>query len=178
MAIIDVETTGLSARYNRIIEVAVLKVRDGQLVETYATLVDPGMAIPPFIERLTGITNRELRGAPAFKAIRHDLWRLLQGSLFVAHNARFDYGFVREEFFREGMEIDVPCLCTMRLSRALFPEYSKHNLDRIMDRYGLKCAGRHRALGDATVVWDFLALVEGRFPEADLERAYAKILKR
>ena len=177
LAIVDIETTGLTARYNRVIEVAVLKVRHGELMETYSTLVDPEVLIPPYIEGLTGITNKALGGAPTFAAIRKDLFRLLDGALFVAHNARFDYGFLREEFRRTEMDFRATCLCTMRLSRRLFPDHRRHSLDAVAARFGLTCVDRHRALGDAMVVWDFIRLLETRFQEAELNRAVARITK-
>jgi DNA polymerase III subunit epsilon len=177
LAIIDVETTGLTARFDRIIEIAILRIRNGEVAETYSTLVDPEVIISPYIEGLTGITNKDLRGAPTFTSIRNDVFRLLDGALFVAHNARFDYGFVREEFRREGIGFNARCLCTMRLSRRLFPQHRKHSLDSIMERFGLRCADRHRALGDAAVVWDFMKILSASFREEDLTEAFRKISK-
>jgi DNA polymerase-3 subunit epsilon len=177
LAIVDIETTGLTARYNRVIEVAVLKVRDGELIETYSTLVDPEIPISSFIEELTGITDRELRYAPTFGAVRRELFGLLDGALFVAHNATFDYGFLREEFRRVEMDFSAGCLCTMRLSRRLFPDHRRHSLDAIMGRFGLTCADRHRALGDAMVVWDFMKCLETRVQGEELSRAVAGATK-
>ena len=177
LAIIDVETTGLTARFDRIIEIAILRIRNGEVAETYSTLVDPEVVISPYIEGLTGITNKDLRDAPTFTSIRNDVFRLLDGALFVAHNARFDYGFVREEFRREGIGFNARCLCTMRLSRRLFPQHRKHSLDSIMERFGLRCADRHRALGDAAVVWDFMKILSASFQEEDLTAAFRKISK-
>ena len=121
LAIIDVETTGISAVRDRIIEVAVLRISEGELTEQSSTLVNPERPIPRYIERLTGITNEELRGAPPFREIKDDLLRQLEGSILVAHNARFDYGFIRKEFERERIAFSAKCLCTVRLSRRLFP---------------------------------------------------------
>lgn len=177
LAIVDVETTGLTARFDRIIEIAILRIRDGEVAERYSTLVDPEVIISPYIEGLTGITNNELRGAPTFTSIRNDVFRLLDGAVFVAHNARFDYGFIREEFRREGIGFNARCLCTMRLSRRLFPEHRRHSLDSIMERFGLRCEGRHRALGDAQVVWDFMKIISAGFQEEVLTEAFRKISK-
>ena len=178
LAIVDIETTGLAARYNRIIEVAVIKVAGGELVETYSTLVDPEVPISPFIEELTGITGQELRYAPTFGAIRRELFRLLDGALFVAHNARFDYGFLREEFRRVDMDFNASCLCTMLLSRRLFPGHRGHSLDAVMGRFGLTCADRHRALGDAMVVWDFIQCLKTRVQDEDLGLAVEHVTKK
>jgi DNA polymerase III subunit epsilon len=177
LAIIDVETTGTNATYDRIIEVGVLKVQNGRVVRTYSTLVDPERAVPYHIERLTGITNRDLKGAPTFDQIKDELHELLEGSIFVAHNARFDYGFVRSEFERHRLDFSARCLCTARLSRLLFPEQKRHNLDSIMDRFGLSCTQRHRAFDDASVLWDFLTIIEERFESEVLKKALKTILK-
>lgn len=177
LAIIDVETTGTSAMYDRIIEVGVLKVENGEVVRTYSTLVDPERTIPYHIEKLTGITNRDLKGAPTFEQIKDELHELLDGSILVAHNARFDYGFIRNEFERHRLDFSARCLCTARLSRLLFPEHGRHNLDSIMDRFGLTCVQRHRALDDASVLWDFLTIVKGRFEDAIFKKALKTILK-
>jgi DNA polymerase III subunit epsilon len=177
LAIIDVETTGTSAIYDRIIEVGVLRVQSGKVVRTYSTLVDPELLIPYQIEKLTGITNRDLKAAPTFAEIKDELFELLDGAIFVAHNARFDYGFVRNEFERHRLDFSARCLCTARLSRLLFPEHRRHNLDSVIDRFGLTCAQRHRALDDASVLWDFLNIVKTHFEKETLARALKTILK-
>jgi DNA polymerase-3 subunit epsilon len=111
--------------------------------------------------------------APPFEDLRREVRRHLDGRLFVAHNARFDYGFVRNEFRRLGERFAAPVLCTVRLSRALFREHARHNLDALIERYGLACGQRHRALGDAAVLPPLLAAFEaaagsGRVQEAAL----------
>ena len=177
LTLIDVETTGTSPVRDRIIEVGALRVSKGQTVEQLATLVDPERSLSPFIERLTGITDEDLRGAPLFGEIKDDLLRLVRGSILVAHNAPFDYGFLRREFERERVAFSAPCLCTARLSRALFPGYRRHNLDSIIERLGLGCAHRHRALDDARVLGAFLQTIEERVGEGALNDALASILK-
>ncbi|OPY72703.1 MAG: Excinuclease cho [Syntrophorhabdus sp. PtaU1.Bin050] len=177
LAIVDVETTGATSHYHRIIEIAVLKVKKGRLVETFSTLVDPERTISPFIEGLTGITNQELENAPTFSEVKDRIYELLDGSVFVAHNARFDYNFVREEFERAKMNYAAKRLCTVRLSRALFPEYRRHSLDSLMERFDIGCANRHRAAGDALVLWKFLQILQERFSGPDLKKALAAMLK-
>jgi len=105
----------------------------------------------------TGISNDMVEDAPTFHDLRAEVRRRLDGRLFVAHNARFDYGFVRNEFRRAGEKFSAPVLCTVRLSRALFREHARHNLDTLIERYGLECDQRHRALGDAAVLPPLLA---------------------
>ncbi len=154
-----------------------LRIEGGTVVETYSTLVDPERNIPFHIESLTGITNRDLSGAPTFRDIKDQLAQLLNGCVFVAHNARFDYGFLRGEFGRAGVDFSARCLCTARLSRKLFPHERRHSLDSIIQRYGIACQNRHRALDDAQVVWDFLDLLRVRVDDARLMAAVQELLK-
>lgn len=156
LAIVDLETTGAHPAYDRVTEIAVIEVVGGEAVESWSTLVDPETAIPPGIQALTGITNEMVAGAPTFRALAEGLYERLQGRVFVAHNARFDYGFLRQEFERAGLKFQAKTLCTVRLSRKLYPAHSRHNLDSLIARHGLACGARHRALGDAEAVWQFL----------------------
>jgi DNA polymerase-3 subunit epsilon len=155
LVFLDLETTGASADRDRITEVGLIEEVDGELVGEWSTLVDPGRAIPPVIVSLTGITDQMVAGAPSFADIGAELLERLEGRLLVAHNARFDYGFLRAEFRRLGISFRARVLCTVRLSRTLFPEHHHHNLDSVIQRFGLSCAARHRALGDAQTVWAF-----------------------
>ena len=102
VACVDLETTGGTADSHRIIEVGIVLLDGGVVVEQWSSLVDPGRRIPPSIESFTGITNEMVTGAPTFADLRAEVRRRLDGRLFVAHNARFDYGFVRNEFRRLG----------------------------------------------------------------------------
>ncbi len=178
LAIVDVETTGGSAAYNRIIEVGIQRIEAGQVVGSYSSLVDPGCRIPPEIQQLTGITDRDVADAPTFSQIHRDVRALLDGCVFVAHNARFDYAFIRHECERAGQPFSATCLCTVRLSRLLYPEHQHHSLNSLMERYGLSCARRHRALDDAEVVWAFLRHVREHVDEQRLSDAIATLLRR
>jgi len=118
--------------------------------------VNPGTSIPPAIQALTGITNAMVADAPDFEDLAAGLYERLEGRIFVAHNARFDYGFLRHAFERAGMRFQARTLCTVKLSRRLYPRHARHNLDSLIDRHQLSCDARHRALGDARAVWQFL----------------------
>jgi len=157
---LDLETTGANPDRDRIAEIGLLEVADGRLVREWSTLIDPGCAIPSVVSSLTGITDAMVTEAPRFAEVATRLLELLDGCLLVAHNARFDYGFLRAEFRRIGIRFRSRVLCTVRLSRALFPEHRHHNLDSVMERFGLSCSARHRALGDAQVVWTFVRELE------------------
>ncbi|MEZ5650342.1 MAG: exonuclease domain-containing protein [Burkholderiaceae bacterium] len=159
LAFVDVETTGMSPQRDRVIEVAVVRLRmprDGwgpPAVERFCSLVDPQRAIDPGIRFLTGITQERLQGAPRFEAVAARLSETLEGALFVAHHARFDHGFLKAEFGRCEQRFETEPLCTVRLSRALEPGRSQHGLDALIARHRLGPVERHTALGDAEVLW-------------------------
>lgn len=178
LAFIDVETTGANPVVDRVTEIAVIRVEAGQVVERWESLVNPGIPIPLTIQRFTGITDAMVAVAPAFPAVMESLQALLDGCVFVAHNARFDYGFIKNEFQRAGLDFNAPVLCTVKLSRALYPEYHRHGLDALIDRHGLICNARHRAMGDTEVLWAFARLVTERFPGETLARAVDRAMKR
>lgn len=160
LAFVDVETTGAAPPRGRITEVAVVTVEqrdDGRhAVRTWSSLVNPGTPIPPEIRFLTGIDDAMVAGAPRFEAIADDLRARLADAVLVAHHARFDYGFLKAEFARAGHAFQARTLCTVRLSRAMDPDRSPHTLDALIHRHRLPCAQRHRALGDAQVLWAYL----------------------
>jgi DNA polymerase-3 subunit epsilon len=150
---VDLETTGATATHDRITEIAIVEVDHGRVVSEWSTLVNPGESIPPAIQALTGITNEMVALAPAFEDIHGEVLRRLEGRLFIAHNARFDYGFLKNEFRRCGVSFNARVLCTVRLSRKLYPHHARHNLDTLLERHGIDCDARHRAMGDAKVLW-------------------------
>jgi DNA polymerase-3 subunit epsilon len=156
LAIVDLETTGAHPARDRVTEIGVLEVDGFELSSEWSTLVNPGTAIPAPIQALTGITNEMVSSAPSFAELAVALHERLAGRVFVAHNARFDYGFLRHEFERAGLRFLAKTLCTVRLSRRLYPEHASHNLDSLIARHGIDCRARHRALGDADAVWQFL----------------------
>ena len=160
LAIVDLETTGAHPDNSRITEIAVIEVEGGEIRSEWDTLVNPGTPIPSGIQALTGITDAMVANAPTFRQLADDLYERLQGRVVVAHNARFDYGFLKREFEREGFKYSARTLCTVRLSRKLYPEHARHNLDALMERHGIACSARHRALGDAQVLWEFLGVAE------------------
>jgi len=187
VAFVDLETTGTSATGDRVTEVAIVRVVEGELVEEWSTLVDPGRSIPPDIQVLTGITNDMVRGAPTFADIRREVLERLEGHLFVAHNARFDYGFLKNEFARLEMAFTADVLCTVRLSRRLYPDAVGHGLDALIARHGLAGppgasdpaarTGRHSALGDARALWHFVNVIAREKPPEEIATAVKRILK-
>ena len=186
IAFIDVETTGTTSTGDRITEIGIVRVEEGALVEEWSTLVNPERSIPEEIQVLTGITNDMVRGAPTFSEVRREVLERLEGHLFVAHNARFDYGFIKNEFRRVEMPFTADVLCTVRLSRRLYPHEVGHGLDAVIARHGLQAAvagdaqsraGRHSALGDARVLWEFVKRIYREKELADIEAAVRRLLK-
>ncbi len=149
---VDLETTGANFAHDRIIEIGFVEVAaDG--VREWTSLVNPGQPVSSFITGLTGIDSRMVESAPRFEELAPLVLEKLRGRLFIAHNARFDYSFLKSEFKRIGVNFRAPNLCTVKLSRKLFPEHHRHSLDALLTRYSLAVEDRHRALGDARVLW-------------------------
>ena len=177
---VDLETTGTSAARERITEVGIVSVDfdgDSVRVQEWSSLVNPQRPIPSEIQWLTGITNAMVRDAPTFAELADTLLERLRDAVFIAHNARFDYGFLKAEFARLGIPWRATTLCTVRLSRLIDPDRSPHTLDAVAARYGLDGEQRHRALGDARVLWRFLQALAARRPPAEIEQAVGALLR-
>ena len=180
-AFVDLETTGTSAARERITEIGIVSVEfDGERarVSEWSTLINPERPIPAEIQWLTGISNEMVRAAPRFADIADELLERLREALVIAHNARFDYGFLKAEFARLSIPWRARTLCTVRLSRLLDPQRSPHSLDAIVARYGLDGTGRHRALGDARLLWRFVQRLAERRPPAEVDGALRTLLAR
>lgn len=147
--VVDLETTGGSAQYHRVTEVAAIKTQNSSVVDSFHSLINPLRPIPANISRLTGITNEMVKQAPTFQSIADELFEFCSGSLFVAHNARFDYQFLQREFARVGLEFKVPTLCTRRLSKQLFPGLGSYGLAPLCDHFKIPLENHHRAMDDA-----------------------------
>ena len=158
-AVVDIETTGGSARLERITEIAVY-IHDGtRIIEEFSTLVNPERSIPYFITSLTGITNEMVEDAPRFFEVARRIVELTEGKIFVAHNARFDYSFIRQEFSMLGYNFKRPMLDTVALSRKLMPGHKSYSLGNLCTDLGIEINGRHRASGDALATTRLLELL-------------------
>ncbi len=173
LAFIDVETTGLSITHDRIIEIGIVRVEKNKVVEKFTTLVNPLVHISPTITHITGIRKEDLEDAPLFEDVKEKVKELLEDCVFVAHNVRFDYGFIKNEFRRTGSNFSSKMLCTAKLSRTIFPQYQHHNLDAIIERFGFTCKSRHRAFDDAFILWEFYKALKKQIPKNILETAVA-----
>ena len=175
---VDLETTGANFANDRIIEIGFVEV-DQHGVREWSSLVNPGGPVSDFITGLTGIDTAMVGAAPAFEQLAPQVLEKLRGRLFIAHNARFDYTFLKREFKRLGINFRAPNLCTVKLSRKLFPEHHRHSLDALLARYSIAVVGdRHRALADAQVLWGLWQRWHEVLPVETVRKAIAAIVGR
>lgn len=177
LAFVDLETTGATATADRITEIGIVEV-DADGVREWSCLVNPGTPISGFIERLTGISNAMVANAPPFEEVAAEVRARLDGRLFIAHNARFDYGFLKNAFKRAGHDFRATVLCTVKLSRKLFPQHARHNLDSLIERHDLTVSSRHRALGDARLIHQFWNRVQAEIAPELLDEIVRKLTAR
>ena len=155
-AVIDIETTGGSSKSERITEIAIYIFDGQQIIREYSTLINPERNIPYFITNLTGITNEMVADAPRFYEVAKDIVEITEGMTFVAHNARFDYSFIRQEFKNLGFNYQRRLLDTVALSRRLMPGHKSYSLGNLCKDLGIQINGRHRAAGDALATVEVL----------------------
>lgn len=178
LVFVDIETNDLNHLRGRVIEVAAIRVEAGEVVQTFQSLIDPKADVPDYIMSLTGITTNDLKGAPTFDQVADELYAVLEGALFVAHNVWFDYSFLKQEFGRLELAFLPKQLCTVKLSRALYPLEKGHKLQDLIQRHGFSFAARHRAYDDAAVLQQFIAHVQTQFSPEQLEAAIGRQLKQ
>lgn len=155
---VDIETNGGNGERGRITEIALLRVEGGEIIDQFSSLVNPGSPIPHWITRLTGITNNDLVHAPYFDEIAENINRIMKDAIFVAHNVRFDFSFIKRQLEACGYEFRPKLFCTVRLSRAIYPEHTGHSLQKIIERHKISVNDRHRAYDDAKAIYDFTRL--------------------
>ncbi|KND59115.1 DNA polymerase III epsilon subunit [Candidatus Burkholderia verschuerenii] len=173
---VDLETTGGTFGVDRITEIGIVEVGPNGMSQ-WTSLVNPGKPIPSFIQQLTGITNEMVRNAPSFEELATGLLDRMRGRLFIAHNAHFDHSFLKSEFKRIGLRFAPDVLCTVQLSRAVYPGESRHGLDALVERHALVPSARHRALADADLLWQFWQHLH-RAHAADVLRAHMERVTR
>lgn len=175
---LDLETTGATPLKDRITEIGLVRVENGIETARWQTLVNPQQTIPPFIQELTGITNEMVEGAPTFSEVAATLKCYLDGAVMAAHNVRFDLGFLKNEYKRIGHTLKQPVLCTVKLSRQLYPQFHKHGLSVIMERHNLTTDMRHRAMGDVELMMGFVACATNDLGIKKLKEVAKKIIKK
>ena len=177
LAFVDIETTGGRAADDHVLEIGVVRVEGGRVVSTLETLLDPLGYVPRQITAITGITDDDVEHAPQFEAMAPFLSQILDGALFVAHNASFDYGFIKREYARIHEQFAPDVICSVKLSRRLFSTFRGHSLDALIERHQLIIKRRHRALDDAEAIWQFYQLLLFEFDLDAIENALAAQLK-
>ncbi|MDN5275064.1 MAG: polC [Candidatus Saccharibacteria bacterium] len=174
---VDIETTGGSYRNSRVLEVAAIRYENSEVVREFSTLINPETYIPASITTLTGITSGDVVDVPRFEAIADELFEVLDGAVFVAHNVRFDYSFLKNEFSLVGLAFSPKMLCTVRLSRALYAEHKGHSLAKLIERHHIPVLARHRALDDARAILYFSQLAYDEHGPSVFQEALQRQLK-
>lgn len=159
-SVVDIETTGGLKGGNRITEIGVVKVQHGKVIDTWTSLVNPERHIPGFITSLTGISDSMVYNAPVFAEIAKPLLDKLAGSIFVAHNVNFDYGFIKKECEMAGHFFKMPKMCTVVESRKAFKGLKSYSLGNLSSHFNLNLTSHHRALADATATAELLLLIQ------------------
>ena len=157
-AVVDIETTGSTPQSAGITEIAIVIHNGVEVTGKYVTLINPRHKIPPFIVNMTGISDEMVAGAHLFEEVAPQIYNLLNGRVFVAHNVSFDYSFVHYLLGRSGFQWSAPKLCTIKLSRRVFPGLVKYGLGSLTRDLGIKIEGRHRAWGDAAATAQVLTM--------------------
>jgi len=157
-AVVDIETTGSTPQSAGITEIAIVIHNGVEVTGKYVTLINPRHKIPPFIVNMTGISDEMVAAAPLFEEVASQIYNLLNGRVFVAHNVSFDYSFVHYLLGRSGFQWSAPKLCTIKLSRRVFPGLEKYGLGSLTRDLGIRIEGRHRAWGDAAATAQVLTM--------------------
>lgn len=172
---VDIETTG-SVENGRITEVAFIRVENGKVVDEFVQLLDPNQFIPYHIQELTGIVNEMVADKPEFTDIADQVTEITKGAVFAAHNVWFDFTFIQESMQRSGLRFCRDLLCTVQLSRELFPQQPSHSLDAVIDKHDITCNGRHRAYADALAIKIFLTKLQQQFTARKLNFVCESVL--
>lgn len=151
LVVFDFETTGLDTYNDHIIEIGGLKTQRGKIVAEYSTLVSPPIPITENITQITGITEQMLEGQPKIEKVLGEFLEFIDGCILVAHNADFDLAFLKRACERQGIQLDWPVFCTLKMARKLLPDLESRNLDTLAEHFGLTFESRHRSIGDCKV---------------------------
>lgn len=176
--LLDLETTGATPTKDRITEIGLIRYENGVEVGRWNTLINPEVSIPAFIQRLTGITQDMVKHAPTFAQVCEILLQWLEKTVLCAHNVRFDYGFLKNEFKRIGVTFQKKLLCTVKLSRKLYPQHHSHSLNAIIERFQLVCNQRHRAMGDTEMMAAFIDAAICELGESAVQETARALLKQ
>ncbi|MFY7898642.1 MAG: exonuclease domain-containing protein [Chitinophagaceae bacterium] len=173
-AIVDIETTGGYEGANNITEIAIVLHNGKEIEGKYSTLVNPCMPIQKYVQSLTGITDSMVAKAPKFSAVAENVFNLLQNRIFVAHNVNFDYSYVKNELQLAGFQLTTPKLCTIRLTKKIFPNLPKYGLGTVCTELNIQVKNRHRAAGDALATAELFSILIQNDTSGELARMLKK----
>lgn len=148
-SIVDTETTGMHSEFNRIMDIGIVTMKNGKILDKWESLIDPQQSVPYWITEYTKLSYKDVKGQPKFNQVATKIIDKIQNTVFVAHNVGFDYWFLHHELRRINYFWNSPKLCTVMLGRKLIPELKYVNLDILSDYYNIEISARHRALPDA-----------------------------
>lgn len=174
---VDVETTGLHSSTDRVIEIGILKVKNGKIVGKYSSLINPEMPIPAESTRICGIGDEDVAESPKFAEVADQIVRFFETGIMVAHNANFDYSFLQAELKRVGHNFVKPTLDTIDLSKFFYPTQGSHRLDAIAKKHKIRILSRHRALDDAKALDKFYKKLVENFGEPRVQEVIAKLIE-
>ena len=157
-SIIDVETTGGKFNQEGITEIAIYKFDGENIVDQFISLINPEIPIQPFVQQLTGITDKMVSNAPKFFQVAKRILEITENSILVAHNSSFDYRMIKIEFDRLGYDFNIPQICTVKLSKKLIPNLKSYKLGNLVKSLGIPITNRHRASGDAIATVELFKL--------------------
>lgn len=173
-SIIDIEATGGNAKIGRITEVAIYLFDGKEIVAEFESLINPDQSIPPYVRKLTGISNKMVASAPRFPEVASKINDFMANSCFVAHNVKADYSFIQAEMKKAGLDFHSNRLCTLELSKELIPEAGSHGLDKICNFLNIQVANRHRAKGDALATLELFKHLQ----RIDQKEVHKKLMRR
>jgi len=168
--IIDIETTGGKFNEEKITEIAIFKIHKDGNISKYHKLINPQKRIQPFVEKLTGLNNEMLEKQPIFNKIAEEINRFTEDCVFIAHNVKFDYRVLKKEFSRIGVDFQRNLLCTIELSKAVFPERKSYSLGKLVKSLGIEINNRHRADGDAQATLDLFIMLKNNISNVELKK--------
>ena len=160
--VVDIETTGGRAGAHRITEIGAVKLRGGEVIDEWSSLINPQRPIPPFITKLTGIHDNMVASAPLFSQVAEEFAVFMDGAIFAAHNVNFDYGFIAMEYERLGQYFQFPKICTCASMRRFYPGHKSYGLKNLCAAYDIALTSHHRALCDAKAAAELLLLVNAK----------------
>ncbi|MFY0672985.1 MAG: 3'-5' exoribonuclease [Bacteroidia bacterium] len=169
--IVDIETTGGNSKKHQIIEIGACLHNGEEVIDRFHSHVNPGRSIPPFITRLTGITDDMVESAPTFEEVAEELYNFLDGHIFVAHNVSFDYHFIKNHFAAADIQYNSNRLCTVRLSRKILPGQPSYSLGNLCKSLKITIKGRHTALGDAEATAKLFTILQNQDKNGVIEKS-------